>query len=177
MTNKQLEKEIQYLEADEFLELVMEMNLKCPDAKTFLDIKFRKIDDLKMLDESKKELIKVFKPRGTFMLSNPRISKAKAILKEFKASFPYSFLQQIELYFCYLDLVIGWITSTKGWYPSRYEANATDIVDHLDALHSKVIWPQSFTTRLVKLGDESNDGYCKTIKERINQFIKEKTAI
>ena len=49
MTNKLLEKEIQYLEADELLELIMEMNLRCNDAKVFLDIKFRKIDDLKML--------------------------------------------------------------------------------------------------------------------------------
>jgi hypothetical protein len=177
MTNKQLEKEIQYLEADELLELVMEMNLKCNDAKTFLDIKFRKIDDLKMLDESKKELVKVFKPRGTFMLSNPRISKAKSVIKEFKANFPFSFLQQIELYFYYLDLIIGWITSTKGWYPSRYEANAIDIVDNIEALATKIIWPTTLTDRIKKLGDESNDGYCTTVKERVNDFIKEKTVV
>jgi hypothetical protein len=71
-------------------------------------------------------------------------------------------------------LVIGWIVSTKGWYPSRYEANAIDIVDHVESIQSKVIWPESFTARLNKLGEESNDGYCKTIKARIDQFINEK---
>jgi hypothetical protein len=174
MTNKLLEKEIQYLEADELLELIMEMNLKCNDAKTFLDIKFRKIDDLKMLDESKKDLIKVFKPRGTFMLSNPRISKAKSIIKEFKASFPFSFLQQIELYCYYLDLLIGWITSTNGWYPARYESNAIDAIDNIDALYSKIIWPEFLTERLKKLAKESDDGYCDVIKPRILEFISEK---
>jgi hypothetical protein len=174
MTNKLLEKEIQYLEADELIELIMEMNLKCNDAKVFLDIKFRKIDDLKMLDESKKDLIKVFKPRGTFMLSNPRISKAKAIIKEFKANFPFSFLQQIELYFYYLDLLIGWIVSTSGWYPARYESNAIDAIDNIDALYDKVIWPETLTNRIKKLAQESDDGYCDVIKPRILEFISEK---
>ena len=174
MTNKLLEKEIQYLEADELIELIMEMNQKCNDAKVFLDIKFRKIDDLKMLDESKKDLVKVFKPRGTFMLGNPRISKAKAIIKEFKANFPFSFLQQIELYFYYLDLLIGWITSTKGWYPTRYEANAVDAVDNIDILYNKVIWPETFTERLKRIANESSDGYCDVIKPRILELIAEK---
>jgi hypothetical protein len=174
MTNKLLEKEIQYLEADELIELIMEMNQKCNDAKVFLDIKFRKIDDLKMLDESKKDLVKVFKPRGTFMLSNPRISKAKSIIKEFKTSFPFSFLQQIELYLYYLDLIIGWIISTNGWYPARYEANAIYAIHNIDALYGKVIWPDTLTNRLKKLAIESDDGYCDVIKPKILEFIKEK---
>jgi hypothetical protein len=174
MTNKLLEKEVQYLEADELIELLMEMNLKCNDAKVFLDIKFRKIDDLKMLDESKKELVKVFKPRGSFMLSNPRISKAKAIVKSFKANFPFSFLQQIELYMYFLELIIGWIVSCNGWYPSRYEANAIDAVDNIEALSGKIIWPQNLTSKLKKIAVESDDGYCEKIKPRILEFISDK---
>lgn len=174
MTNKLLEKEIHYLEADELIELIMEMNLKCNEAKVFLDIKYGKIDDLKMLDESKKDLVKVFKPRGSFMLSNPRISKAKAVIKNFKSSFPFSFLQQIELYFYYLDLIIGWIVSTNGWYPARYESNAIDAIDMIDVLYDKVIWPSNLTVRLQKLANESSDGYCEGIKPRILELITEK---
>ncbi len=177
MINKLLEKEIQYLEADELIELIMEMNLKCDDAKVFLDIKFRKIDDLKMLEESKKNLVKVFKPRGTFILSNPRISKAKAILKEFKANFPFSFLQQIELYFYYLDMIIGWIASTKGWYPARYKANAMDAIDNIDVLYDKVIWPENFTLRLKKFANESSEGHCVEVKIKIMNLIAEKIKV
>ena len=174
MTNKLLEKEIQYLEADELLELIMEMNTRIDDVKVFLDIKFRKIDDLKMLDESKRELVKVFKPRGTFMLGNPRISKAKAIIKLFKANFPSSFLQQTELYLYFLELTIGWITSCNGWYPARYEANAIDILNNMDALYDKIIWPENYTAKLKKIAQESDDGYCQDIKPKILEFITEK---